>query len=85
MVPHHGSGGKGQMIRTLYGLQFEIHSPSQYELVHHCSTADRVFIWYNGAKWEVVYVHANGYQARRVFNSRDAAFALIANRARAVS
>jgi hypothetical protein len=81
------------MIRTLQGLNFEVHSPSQYELIHHEATADRVFVWYTGshnrdaggAKWEVVYVHANGHQARRIFNSRDAAISLISSRARAIA
>lgn len=73
------------MIRTLQGLNFEVHSPSQYELIHHEDTADRVFVWYNGAKWEVVYVYANGARARRVFNSRDAAVSLISSRARAIA
>lgn len=61
------------------GLQFEVHSPSQYELIHNEPCDDRVFVWYNGARWAVVYVHPNGHQVRRCFNSRAAAVAFIAD------
>lgn len=62
----------------LSGLPFEVHSPSQYELVHTEPCDDRVFVWYNGFKWALVYHHANGNQVRRIFNSRDAAMTFLA-------
>ena len=65
------------MITQLSGLSFHCHSPSQFELIHNEPCADRVFVWYNGFKWAIVYVHPNGHQVRRCFNSRDAAVAFI--------
>ena len=73
------------MITQLSGLSFHCHSPSQFELIHNEPCADRVFVWYTGSlnrdagagKWAIAYVHPNGHQVRRCFNSRDAAVAFI--------
>lgn len=62
----------------LAGLNFTAYSPSQYELVHGCATGDRVFVWFNGSKWAVVYHHSLGHQVRRWFDNRDDAVAWLA-------
>jgi hypothetical protein len=73
------------MIIQLDGLDFKVHSPSDLELISVRQDVDdpsaRVWIRYNGfRKWYIDY-RSKTVNLQRVFNSRDAAVALIASRA----
>jgi hypothetical protein len=72
------------MITHLQGLDFRVHSPSCFELLSVRRDVDptaRVVIAYNGFKWWLHYERARVPVASRMFPSRDAAIALIAERA----
>lgn len=73
------------MTLNLYGLKFHVHSPSHYTLLDaredERTMGDRVHICFTGVKWMIAYEYKNGHIARRLFNSRDAAMCMIANRA----
>ena len=66
------------MTRTIGPFDFHIHSPSCWEILH--PGADRVFIRYNGARWVIQYVYANGHAVYRAFRTRDAAIACMVER-----
>ena len=73
------------MLIELQGLTFRAHSPSDFELVSVRQDADdpsaRVWLRYNGfQKWYIDY-RSGRVNLTRVFNSRDAAVELLAERA----
>lgn len=70
------------MITQLQGLEFETHSPSAYRLLSVRKDVDddaTVTIAFTGQKWCIRYQSARA-NVTRIFNSRDAAIALIADR-----
>lgn len=71
------------MLINLSGLSFHAHSPSLLELMSVRRDVDpgaRVFVRYNGFKW-VIHYKSPVSDVTRFFPSRDAAVALIADRA----
>ncbi len=71
------------MIRTLQDLTFRVHSPSCYELIsvrHDVEDDAQVFVLFAAGTWAIHYrsAHTN---VCRPFKTRDAAIALIRDRA----
>ena len=69
------------LIRTFAGLNFAVHSPSEYEfLTTGDSTIEGVKIVYDGEWWMLQCKMRKGHTITREFRSLDAAIELISSR-----
>ena len=83
------TSGKTTMCeRTWAGLRFQVHSPSQYELLSirdDIGQGDRVFVMFTSHGWGILYhvttQSGSSHNIFRPFASREAAIAMIASRA----
>ncbi len=66
------------MTRSIAGALWHVHSPSMFELVSDLKA--RVYVVFDGLGWSLLYMAEDGHTVSRGFASRDAAFALLADR-----